>query len=357
MSGLVGQEIGSYLIVEYLGAGGMAHVYKAFHPRLERYAAIKFIRPELIDGDRFSRSFEQEAKLLARLKHPNIVHIYDIGGMDDLLYLVMEFVTGSSLKDWLPKEDQIPFDRALPILTQVSQALDYAHDQDIVHLDIKPANILLTPDGKALLADFGIARLLGPSGHATQTESTTGTPAYIAPEQIDHTIGPLGPRCDVYSLGVVVYEMLTGQPPFSGDTSISQMIKRLQGPPVPPRTYNPGLPQAAEQALLQALAMDPADRHASAGAFIDDLVRAIPAPDAALDLIPPGGPRSSRRRSHPIPASRPSRGCSSLTSTTPGSFPGARRSLPASSSGCTTSASWPSSVLPAAASRPWCAPG
>ncbi len=314
MSGMVGQEIGSYLIIEYLGAGGMAHVYKAFHPRLERYAALKFIRPELIDGDRFSLSFEQEAKLLARLKHPNIVHIYDIGGMDDLLYLVMEYVTGSSLKDWLPKEGQLPFDRALPILTQVSQALDYAHDQGIVHLDVKPANILLTPDGKALLADFGIAKLLGPSGQATQTESSIGTPAYIAPEQIDHTIGPLGPRCDVYSLGVVVYEMLTGQPPFSGDTSISQMIKRLQGASVPPRTYNPGLPQAAERVLLKALAMDPADRYASAGAFIDDLVRAIPglAPDAALDLVPPWWPQVVEDEIPPDPGEPPFKGLQSF---------------------------------------------
>jgi hypothetical protein len=177
-----------------------------------------------------------------------------------------------------------------------------------VHLDIKPANILLTPDGKALLADFGIARIVGPSGHATQTESTTGTPAYLSPEQIDHTIGPLGPRCDIYSLGIVAYEMLTGLMPFSGDTSISLMIKRLQEPPVPPRTHNPDIPQAVERTLLRALAMEPAERYASAGDFVADVARATPGIATSPDLVPPWWPQVTQEEPPPTPGEPPYKG-------------------------------------------------
>ncbi len=290
---LIGKAIGSYLIVAYLGQGGMGQVYKAYHTRLARYVALKFIRPEFLQADAL-RAFEQEAKTLARLNHPNIVQVYDFGelapsssrnemrdeaqGMANARqpYLVMEYVAGQTLEDWLPSGSPLPLEQAWPILQQISAALDHAHEQGIIHRDIKPGNVMLTPDGHALLGDFGISKLLRPGEDAAYTASTTGTPAYMAPEQVDLNLGPISPATDVYALGVVAYEMLTGYRPFQGVTPISEMLQRIQAPPTPPRHYNPTLPEAVERVLLTALSKDPQARYPRAGAFMRALAAAAP---------------------------------------------------------------------------------
>ena len=202
LAGLSGQAIGPYRVVEKLGAGGMAEVYKAYQHRLDRYIALKFIRPELIESEDFRPRFEREAKLLAKLNHPNIVHIYDFGEQERHCYLAMEYVAGGTLKEWLSSlrvsgQVMTP-EQSLAILQQVSAALDYAHQQGIIHRDIKPANIMLTPDGRALLNDFGIAKAISTSGELTQTGSTTGTPAYMSPEQINGGVDRIGPASDLY---------------------------------------------------------------------------------------------------------------------------------------------------------------
>ncbi|MBL7202032.1 MAG: serine/threonine-protein kinase PknK, partial [Anaerolineae bacterium] len=278
MDDLIGRTIGSYLVVEVLGEGGMATVYKAFHSRLERYVALKFIHPDLIHD---LAAFEREARLLARLSHPNIVQIYDYGEEEGRPFLVIEYVAGGTLRDWLAEEGTLSLDRALPILRHVADALDHAHGQSIVHRDVKPSNVMLTPDGRALLADFGISRLTGPEGHITQTETTTGTPAYMSPEQVTPQLAPVGPRSDVYSLGIVVYEMLTGHLPFAASSPLEAIVLRLQEPPVPPRTHNPDLPEAVERAVLRALAKDPEGRYPGAGAFVEALAQAEPGASAA----------------------------------------------------------------------------
>jgi WD40 repeat protein/serine/threonine protein kinase/DNA-binding SARP family transcriptional activator len=289
-AGLSGQAIGPYRVVEKLGAGGMAEVYKAYQPRLDRYVALKFIRPDLSEAEDFRPRFEREAKLLAKLNHPNIVHIYDFGeqgrqpgaGQTSLCYLAMEYVAGGTLKEWLRSLWQagraMTSEQALAILQQISAALDYAHDQGIIHRDIKPANIMLTSDGRSLLADFGIAKLISRAGDTTQTGSTTGTPAYMSPEQISGGADKIGPASDVYSLGMVLYEMLTGQTAFSSDTPMGMMLKQVQELPPPPSSLNPDLPQAVDTVILKALAKEPAARYQRGGELAQALQAALAAP-------------------------------------------------------------------------------
>ena len=275
---VIGKAVSNYLIVAYLGQGGMAQVYKAYHTRLARYVALKFIRPELLQVDAL-HAFEQEAKTLARLHHPNVVQVYDFGEFGESArqpYLVMEYVAGETLKEWLPEGNPLPLEQAWPILQQISAALDHAHEQGIIHRDIKPSNVMLTPEGHALLGDFGISKLLRPGEDAAYTVATTGTPAYMAPEQVDLNLGPISPATDVYALGIVAYEMLTGKRPFEGVTPISEMLQRIQSPPTPPRHYTPALPEAVERVLLTALSKDPHDRYPRAGAFMRALAAAAP---------------------------------------------------------------------------------
>ncbi|MBN2389177.1 MAG: protein kinase, partial [Anaerolineae bacterium] len=282
---MIGKPVGNYLVVAYLGQGGMAQVYKAYHTRLARYVALKFIRPELLQADAL-RAFEQEAKTLARLNHPNVVQVYDFGelalseakGQVDARqpYLVMEYIAGETLKEWLPEDQPLPLEQVWSILQQISAALDHAHEQGIIHRDVKPGNVMLTPDGHALLSDFGISKLLRPGEEAAYTVATTGTPAYIAPEQVDLNLGPISPATDVYALGIVAYEMLTSKHPFQGVTPISELLQRIQSPPTPPRQYNPALPEAVERVLLTVLSKEPDARYPRAGAFMRALAAAAP---------------------------------------------------------------------------------
>src|SRR5574341_1163974 len=288
MSDLTGQTVGAYQVVEKLGEGGMAEIYKAYQPSLERFVALKFIRPELAEQEGFRPRFEQEAKLLARLSHPNILHVYDFGEAEGRLYLVMEYIAGGTLRDRLraARESGSPFDleATLTLLDEMADALDYAHAQGIIHRDIKPANIMFTPEGRALLNDFGLAKLVGRASELSRMGGTSGTPDYMSPEQATGDPARIGPASDQYALSVVLYEMITGRVPFSGETFITVMLQHVNETPPSPREFKPELPEAAAHVILRALAKDPAERFPSVGEMVQALRAALGL--AAVGVVP-----------------------------------------------------------------------
>ena len=269
MANLVGKNIGRYHVVEKLGEGGMAAVYKAYDTRLERDVAIKVITAAQQGSEQFLKRFEREAKALAKLTHANIVSVIDYGDEDGLPYLVMEYLPGGTLKQFIGKP--IPFRDAACMLAPIAWALEYAHQRQIIHRDVKPANILLTESGTPMLSDFGIAKMLDVSG-ATQLTATgagIGTPDYMSPEQsrgeaVDH-------RADIYSLGIVFYELVTGRRPFRADTPMAVIYKHATEPLPRPRQFVPELPQEVENVLFKALTKDPAERYQRMGDFADAL--------------------------------------------------------------------------------------
>ncbi len=261
MPSLIGQSLGRYHILEQLGEGGMATVYKAFDTRLERDVALKIIRTEQFAPavlERILKRFEREAKALARLTHPNIIAVIDYGEHESAPYLVMPYLPGGTLKQRLGKP--MPWQEAVRLLLPIAQALEYAHEHGIVHRDIKPSNILLAEKGQPMLSDFGIAKIL--ESEETQTLTGTGvgvgTPEYMAPEQ---WTGQAGPRSDIYSLGVVLYELVTGRKPYVADTPAAVLLKQASEPLPRPRQYAPDLPDVVEKLLLKALAKKPEDRY------------------------------------------------------------------------------------------------
>lgn len=269
MQGLIGQDIGRYHIVEQLGEGGMATVYKAYDTRLERNVAIKVIRSDQAHDTAFHRRFEREAKSLAGLSHSNIVKVLDYGEYNDAPYVVMEYLPGGTLKSKLGRP--IPWMEAAQILTPIARALDYAHHHKIIHRDVKPANILINESGQPMLSDFGIAKILESEGttQLTGTGVGIGTPEYMAPEQ---GYGKLvDPRADVYSLGVVFYELVTGRRPFRADTPMAVMLKHMTDPLPAPRSFIPDLPDGVEKVIFKALAKEPENRFQDMGAFADAL--------------------------------------------------------------------------------------
>src|SRR6478752_363568 len=250
-----------YRIEGEIGAGGMATVFLAHDLRHDRKVALKLLRPELaavIGAERFLA----EIKLTANLQHPHILPLFDSGEADGFLYYVMPFVEGESLRARLNREKQLPVAEAVRITTEVASALDYAHRHGVVHRDIKPENILLH-DGQALVADFGIALAASRSGGSRMTETgmSLGTPHYMSPEQ---AMGEreITARSDVYALGCITYEMLTGDPPFTGSTAQAIVTKVVTEKPVPPSRLRDTVPPAVEDAVLTALAKLPADRFA-----------------------------------------------------------------------------------------------
>ena len=271
MSSLTGQSLGRYQILEQLGEGGMATVYKAYDTLLDRFVAIKVIRtdqfaPSLLDE--MLKRFEREAKALAKLSHPNIVHVHDYGENAGAPYLVMEYLPSGTLKQ---KEGlSMPWQQALHILLPIAQALAYAHEHNVIHRDIKPANILLTENGLPMLSDFGIAKLLENNSGGTLTGAgmSIGTPEYMAPEQ---WTGQASPQSDIYSLAVVFYELVTGRKPYIGDTPVGIMLKQVNEPLPRPSQFVPDLPESVENVLLKGLARHPEDRYASMADFADAL--------------------------------------------------------------------------------------
>jgi eukaryotic-like serine/threonine-protein kinase len=292
---------GCYRIERELGRGGMATVYLAHDLRHDRPVALKVLHPQLAQAlgpDRFQR----EIKLAARLQHPHILTVYDSGETAGNLWFTMPFVEGESLRDRLTRERQLSVEDAVRITREAAQALQYAHGHGVIHRDIKPENLLLTPDGNTLVADFGIARgLAGDEERLTSTGVVIGTPAYMSPEQASGD-RQVDARSDIYSLGCVLYEMLAGEPPFTGPTAQAMLVKRLTDPVPSVRHARPSVPEHLEQALLKALAPVVADRHASAAEFARSL-QASPSglttePTVPLTAIPGRG----RRRRVPVAA-------------------------------------------------------
>jgi serine/threonine protein kinase/formylglycine-generating enzyme required for sulfatase activity len=268
MSELVGARLGQYEIVEKIGSGGMATVYKARQPSLDRFVAVKVLHRG--QDPHFAGRFKREARAIAQLQHPNILPIHDYGDEDGKLYLVMQYVDGGVTLD-RSLARPAPADETLRIAGHVLAALHYAHDHGIVHRDIKPGNILLPAPRWPLLADFGIAKLLGENDGLTVPGMIIGTADYMAPEQA--TGQPIDARTDLYSVGVVLYQLLTGQVPFKADTPVAVLAKHTYEPPPLPRSINPDIPVPLEELLLRAMAKSPAERYQSAEEMAEDVER------------------------------------------------------------------------------------
>jgi serine/threonine protein kinase len=268
MENLTGKQFGPYQIVAPLGEGGMAAVYKAYQPGMERYVALKVLPRNYADDAQFVARFQREAKLLAQLQHPHILPVFDFGQAEGYTYIVMPFIQSGTLTDQL-KGSPLSLPRIRQIITQVGEALNYAHARGMIHRDIKPSNILIDESGNCLLTDFGLARMVEDAVNLTSTGTIMGTPAYMSPEQGSGS--KIDARSDIYSLGVVLFEMATGRVPYQAETPIAVVFKHVQDPLPPARSINPDLPEAVELVILKSLAKNPEDRYPTAA----DMVRAI----------------------------------------------------------------------------------
>jgi eukaryotic-like serine/threonine-protein kinase len=274
-----------YRLVERIGEGGMAAVYRAVDTRLGRNVAVKVLHPEYARDQPFLQRFQQEAEFAASLgAHPNIVAIYDIGQDDALHYIVMELVEGRDLKDIIRERAPLEVPEAFSIGAQVASALDFAHKRGLIHRDIKPQNIMVTDAGIAKVTDFGIARSLSAS-QLTRTGMVIGTAHYFSPEQAQGM--PAAPPSDIYSLGIVVYEMITGHLPFDADSPIAVAMQHLHSEPPPPWDYNPALSTRAGAAVLRALEKDPERRYRDAAEFASALSEAAAAGTGGTTTVSP----------------------------------------------------------------------
>ena len=291
MADLVGQTLGSYRVIEQIGIGGMATVYKAYQPSMDRYVAIKVLPAVLSRDAAFLKRFQREAKVVARLEHKHILPIYDYGEQEGLTYLVMRYVEAGTLKDRLAA-GRLDLTETSRIIAQVGAALDYAHRLGVIHRDVKPSNVLIDSQGDAYLTDFGLARMVESSDQLTATGVGVGTPAYMSPEQgqglkIDH-------RSDIYSLGVMLYEMVTGQVPYQAETPMAVVLKHITEPLPLPRQFVPDLPEEVERVILKALAKKTEDRFQMVREMVEALDLAVQTATAAVptavrkrEAIPP----------------------------------------------------------------------
>jgi len=303
MDDLIGRTFGSYTITDRIAEGGMAVVYRGYQASLNRYAAIKVLRGELAQNQEFVTRFHREALAVARLNHPNILHIYDTGVEHGVYYIAMDYAEGGTLKDRI-RRGPIPVEQAVSIAAQLADALDYAHQQGLIHRDVKPSNVLLTREGRPLLTDFGIAHLLDQATQLTRTGTSIGTPEYMAPEQAQGL--PPDGRIDIYALGVVLYEMLSGTVPFRADTPVATMYKHVHDTPLPLRQLSPNVPAWLEAAVGKALAKDPNRRFQRAGAFANALRQGsrafrVRGEGQAAAKARPGTPPPVRRTPPPEP--------------------------------------------------------
>lgn len=280
-----GSMIGPYRVLEQAGRGGMATVYKAYQAALARNVAIKVLPAFFADDPGFRERFRQEAVAVAKLRHPNILQVFDYGDENGLTYIVSEFIDGGTLADQIGRP--LPVDYVTRMLGPVASALDYAHSREVLHRDVKPSNVLLARDGTPILSDFGLAKMMGSMPRLTVSGAAVGTPEYMAPEQGSGE--EIGPAADQYALGVVAYEMLTGRVPFSAETPLAVLIAHMHQALPLPRTVNPALSEATEQVLLKALAKAPADRFPSATEFVRALGDAVRGA-SATPVVPAAAP-------------------------------------------------------------------
>ncbi len=295
-----GQTLGPYRIINQIGRGGMANVYKAFQPSVDRYVAIKVLPTQLAESKEFATRFHQEARIIAMLEHPHILPVFDYGESDGVAYFVMRYLDAGTLKDKMEAGRPLPLNEIDRIFTQLADALSYAHSHGVVHRDLKPANALIDSFGNVFLTDFGIAKLLeSASPRLTQTDAVMGTPAYISPEQAQGM--PVDQRSDIYSLGIILYEMVTGGVPFVADTPLAVLFKHISDPLPLPSKVKPDIPEAIEQVILKALAKDPQDRFATAGEFVTAWKNALEQAKKAhqRETVPPTPVRPSVATSQP----------------------------------------------------------
>lgn len=266
MSFNVGENVGPYRIIEQLGQGGMATVYKAYHASLDRYVAIKVLHPAFGEDPSFTARFQREARVVAKLEHPNIVPIYDYAEHEKRPYLVMKFIEGNTLKAKLDK-DPLTSKEILTVVEAVGSALAYAHRQNVLHRDIKPSNVLVADDGQIYLADFGLARIAQLGESTLSGDMIIGTPQYISPEQA-MGVKDLDERTDLYSFGVMLYELVVGKVPFNADTPFSIIHDHIYSPLPLPRKVNPNVSEQVERVLLKALAKNRLDRYENVGQMV-----------------------------------------------------------------------------------------
>lgn len=272
---LIGTTLGSYEILEAVGAGGMARIYKGFHAELNRYAAVKVVNWGLQEDPEFTERFRREAQAIASLRHSNIVQIFDFGKYDFGYFMVMEFIDGGDLAQQLQQHHTdgklLPREKILRLTKDVAAALDYAHSRGVIHRDVKPSNIMITQEGQGILTDFGLVMLPAQQSQAT-LGNTFGTPHYIAPEQAISSAAAVT-ASDIYSLGIILYQMVTSQLPFEDESPLSIALKHVSALPTPPTMIQEDLPRDVEDVILKAMAKEPNDRFATAG----DLVLALEA--------------------------------------------------------------------------------
>ena len=283
MTLLDGNNLGPYRIIKQIGKGGMATIYKAFQPGMDRYVAIKVLPPTLADDEQFVQRFQQEARAISKLEHPRILPVYDYGEQDGVMYIVLRYVDSGTLKDRMA-QGRLSLAEVTRIISQVASALEYAHQEGVIHRDVKPANVLLDKNGNVYLMDFGLARIMESSVQLSATGVSVGTPAYMSPEQGKGE--KVDSRSDIYSLGVMLYEMVTGQVPYEAETPLAVLIKHISNPLPLPSAVFPEISASVERVILKALAKEPDDRYQTAGELANGLQTAVSSPPLQPAPIP-----------------------------------------------------------------------
>ena len=260
---------GRYELFERIGEGGMSVVYKAKDKLLNRFVAIKILKPQFINDSKFIDSFRRESQAAASMSHPNIVNIYDVGREGNIHYIVMELIEGRTLSDYIKEQGPMSYPKVIALSKQIAAALAFAHKNHIIHRDVKPHNVMITPNGTAKITDFGIAKAVNAATIVDNTEGIIGSVHYFSPEQARG--GYVDEKSDIYSLGIVMYEMLTGRVPFDGDNPVNIALMHINGEMIPPSKLVPGVPPALEHIILKCTDKYPVNRYASAEELIEAL--------------------------------------------------------------------------------------
>lgn len=287
---LIGKQINGYEMLSLIGLGGMARVYLARQHSMNRQVALKVLPKQFINDDTYLGRFEREVQIVSQLEHRNIIPVYDYGEFEGQPYIVMRYMPSGSVDDLLSR-GALPFAKIVNILAQIAPALDYAHTKGVLHRDLKPSNILLDEADGAYLTDFGIARLAHQKGTTITTQGVVGTPSYMSPEQAQGKT--LDGRSDVYSLGVMLFELATGRRPFESDTPYSIAVMQVTTSPPSPRSYNALLSASMEAVILKSLQKDPAQRYQTAQALYDAFKQAVEQPNAPITPATPARPVQS----------------------------------------------------------------